>query len=194
MEENKYKYKVITIPNILSFFRIALIPVFVWLYSFEDAFFWAMFTLGVSGVTDIVDGFIARTFGMVSNVGRILDPIADKLTQIAVLVCLCFKFPRIAIVVAVLVVKEVVNGIIGLVMMHKNRDAIDSKWHGKLATVCIYFTGVFHLLWPTIPVVLSWILIALCLVTMAYSFVMYTINNVKIIKDFKKEEKENTEE
>ena len=187
MEENKYKYKVLTIPNILSFVRIALIPVFVWLYSFEDQLFWAMFTLGVSGVTDVVDGFIARTFGMVSNVGRILDPIADKLTQIAVLCCLCFKFPRMIIVVSVLVVKEVVNGIIGLVMMHKNRDALDSKWHGKLTTVCIYFTGVFHLLWPTIPDVLSWIMIALCLVTMIYSFVMYTIRHTAIIRGKKEE-------
>ena len=187
MEDNKYKYKVFTIPNILSFFRIALIPVFVWLYSFEDNLFWAMFTLGVSGVTDVVDGFIARTFGMVSNVGRILDPIADKLTQIAVLICLCFKFPRMIIVVSLLVVKEVVNGIIGLVMMHKNRDALDSKWHGKLTTVCIYFTGVFHLLWPTIPDVLSWIMIAVCIVLMIYSFIMYTVNNVKIIKGVKEE-------
>ncbi len=188
MEDNKYKYRVLTVPNILSFVRIALIPVFVWLYSFEKNLFWAVFTLGVSGVTDVVDGFIARTFGMVSNVGRILDPIADKLTQIAVLVCLCFKFPRLIIVVSLLVVKELVNGIIGLFMLHKNRDALDSKWHGKLTTVCIYFTGVFHLLWPSIPDVLSWILISLCIVMMVYSFVRYTVDNVRIIKGIKKEQ------
>ena len=187
MDKNKYKYRVITIPNVLSFLRIALIPLFVWLYSFEDELFWAMFVLGFSGVTDVVDGFIARQFGMVSNVGRILDPIADKLTQIAVLVCLCVKFPRMIIVVSVLVIKEIVNGIIGLVMMKKNRDALDSKWHGKLATVVIYFTGVFHLLWPEIPDILSWIMVALCVVVMVYSFVMYTVRHVRIIKGEKEE-------
>lgn len=188
VEENKYKYKVITIPNVLSFLRIALIPVFVWLYSFENELFWAMFVLGVSGVTDVVDGFIARQFGMISNVGRILDPVADKLTQIAVLVCLCVRFPRMIIVVSVLVVKEIVNGIIGLVMININRDALDSKWHGKLATVIIYFTGVFHLLWPTIPAVLSWIMVALCVIAMVYSFIRYTAGHIKIIKGSKNKE------
>lgn len=188
VEDNKYKYKVITIPNVLSFLRIALIPLFVWLYSFEDELFWAMFVLGVSGVTDVVDGFIARQFGMISNVGRILDPVADKLTQIAVLVCLCVRFPRMIIVVSVLVVKEIVNGIIGLVMININRDALDSKWHGKLATVIIYFTGVFHLLWPTIPDVLSWIMVALCVIAMVYSFIKYTAGHIRIIKRSKNKE------
>ena len=193
MENAKYKYKVITIPNILSFFRIVLIVPFVWLYSFRENTFWALFVLGVSGVSDVVDGFIARRFGMVSNVGRILDPIADKLTQIAVLVCLCLKCSRMIIVVSVLVAKELANGIIGLVMMHINRDSLDAKWHGKLTTVVIYFTGVFHLIWwqkvygSSAMNIISWIMVGLCLALMVYSFVMYTIRNVRIIHGQKEE-------
>ncbi len=198
MENEKYKYRVLTIPNVLSFLRIAMIPFFVWFYSFYDTRdnlnIWIAFgILLLSGGTDIIDGFIARRFGMVSNVGRILDPIADKLTQLAVLVCLCFRYHQLILPVCLLVVKEVVNGIIGLVMMHHNRDAIDSKWHGKLTTVVIYLTIVVHLLWPLsnkeIPAALSYSLIGACIFMMVLSFVLYTKNNVKLIREIKQSKK-----
>jgi len=182
VETNRFKYKIITIPNVLSFVRIALIPVFVWLYSFEDKLIPALIVLGISGLTDIVDGFIARRYGMISNVGRILDPAADKLTQLAVMACLCFKHHQLILPLALLVVKELANGIIGLVMMHKNRDALDSKWHGKLTTIVIYFTCVFHLVWPTLPMTLSYVLIGMCIFMMVLSFTLYTVRNVQIIR------------
>ncbi|MDD4773665.1 MAG: CDP-alcohol phosphatidyltransferase family protein [Eubacteriales bacterium] len=69
--------RVITIPNILSFFRICLIPVIVWLYIVKENSIWAGYLLILSGVTDIIDGFIARNFHMISNLGKVLDPIAD---------------------------------------------------------------------------------------------------------------------
>ena len=186
MDNSKYKYKVLTIPNILSFFRLALIPLFVALYV-KNLYVAYLVVLGVSGVTDVIDGYIARHFGMISNVGRILDPVADKLTQIGVMACVCFKYHQMLIVLCLLVVKELANGIIGLIMMHRNRDALDSEWHGKLTTVVIYFTIVAHLLWrDNIPAALSYAMIALCVVTMIISFILYTVNNVKIIKNDKK--------
>ncbi len=193
MENEKYKYKVITIPNVLSFVRVAMIPFFVWTYirfvNGEGSIWIPFGILLLSGFTDIVDGFIARQFGMVSNVGRILDPIADKLTQLAVLACLCLRYHQLILPVCLLVVKEVANGIIGLVMMHLHRDAIDSKWHGKLTTVVIYLTIVVHLLWPVgkeIPTALSYSLIGACIFMMVLSFTLYTINNVRIIREFRK--------
>ncbi len=193
MEKDKYKYKVLTIPNVLSLLRIALIPFFIWFYLRGDV--WISFAvLILSGLTDVVDGRIARKFGMVSNVGRILDPAADKLTQIAILAVLCIKYRQLIVLVAVLVVKELANGIIGLVMMHKNRDALDSRWHGKLTTVLLYITIAVHLLWPAVikgtemPKALSYSLIAVCLVMMVVSFVLYTINNIRIIKEAGKKE------
>ena len=190
MEESRYKYKVLTIPNILSFFRLALIPVFV-VYYIKGMYAHYLVVLGVSGVTDIIDGYIARHFGMISNVGRILDPVADKLTQIGVMACVCFRYPQVLIVLCLLIVKELTNGVIGLVMMHRHRDALDSRWHGKLATVAIYFTIVAHLLWKDdIPFALSWSLIGLCAVLMTMSFVLYTANNIKLIRNENKENKE----
>ena len=84
MIENKYKNKILTIPNILSFFRLCLIPVIVWLYIGRENYFWTLVILIPSGITDIVDGIIARKCNMISDFGKAFDPIADKLTQAAI--------------------------------------------------------------------------------------------------------------
>ena len=183
MDNEKYKYKVITVPNVLSFIRVLLIPVFVWYYTCRNNVTVSIIVLAVSAFTDIADGFIARKFRMVSNVGRILDPAADKFTQLAVMTCLCVNYHRMILPLSFLVIKEVANGVIGLIMMHRNRDALDSQWHGKLATVIIYLTGVIHLVWmPRVPDVVSYSLIGLCVAIMILSFVLYTIRNFRIIK------------
>ncbi len=84
--------QILTIPNLLSVFRILLIPLIVWLYCGKQDYLLAAWVLLLSGVTDIADGFIARRFRMVSDLGKVLDPIADKLTQTAALVCLLTRF------------------------------------------------------------------------------------------------------
>ena len=91
--ENKTENKILTIPNLLSLFRLILIPVIIWLYWFRKDYFPAGVLLIISGLTDLADGYIARHFNAVSNVGKILDPIADKLTQAAMLFCLVTRFP-----------------------------------------------------------------------------------------------------
>lgn len=90
--ENKYKNKILTIPNILSFLRLCLIPVIVWLYVDKQDYLWALLVLILSGITDIVDGIIARKCNMISDFGKAFDPIADKLTQMATLYCLISRF------------------------------------------------------------------------------------------------------
>ena len=81
------KNKILTIPNLLSLFRLCLIPVFMWLYCVEKNYLWTGIILIISGLTDTVDGFVARHFNMISDLGKILDPVADKLTQAAMLFC-----------------------------------------------------------------------------------------------------------
>ena len=178
--------KVITVPNILSFIRLCLIPVIIWEYVFLKDYTWAAITVVISGATDVVDGFIARRFNMVSHVGRILDPVADKLTQIAVIACLCVRFPMMIIPLAILVVKELANGIIALIMLKKTGETINSEWHGKLATVLLYIMIIGHLFWTSIPNTASDISIGVCIGLMTISFVMYTIRNVNAIKQVNK--------
>ena len=90
MEDNRKQ--LLTIPNLLSAFRILLVPVIVWLYCGRGDYPLTACVLVLSGVTDIVDGFIARRFRMVSDLGKVLDPVADKLTQAAALGCLLTRF------------------------------------------------------------------------------------------------------
>ena len=86
------KNQILTIPNLLSVVRLALIPVIVWLYSVEKNYYGAIGVIALSAATDIVDGWIARHFNMVSDFGKALDPLADKLTQAALLLCLLSKY------------------------------------------------------------------------------------------------------
>ena len=79
------KGQILTIPNLLSVIRIAMIPVIVWLYSFEKNYYGVISVIILSGATDIIDGWVARHFHKVSDFGKALDPLADKLTQAALL-------------------------------------------------------------------------------------------------------------
>ena len=123
--------RILTIPNVLSFFRLALIPVIIVLYA-KNEVWWAFGMLVLSGVTDVVDGWVARTYHMVSNFGKAIDPVADKLTQIAVLLCLmpmkCWW------VVGILVLKEVSIGIMTLLTLHHTGMVYGAGWYGKLCT------------------------------------------------------------
>ena len=103
------KQQILTVPNLLSFFRLLLIPVIVWLYCSKEAYGLALVVLILSALTDIADGIIARKFHLVSDFGKALDPIADKLTQIATMGCLLQRFPHMWLPLGILVVKEVME-------------------------------------------------------------------------------------
>lgn len=178
----RYQNKILTIPNILSFFRLVLIPVIVWLYVGKQDYLWTLLILTLSGVTDIVDGIIARKFNMVSNFGKAFDPVADKLTQMAMLFCLVSRFKYMMIPFVLLVVKEVFTGITALVSIKKTNTVKGAVWHGKLTTVSLYAMMAIHVVWFNIPRTLSLILVGICIGIMLMSFIMYAIQNFTAIK------------
>ncbi len=180
--KSENKDKVITIPNILSFFRICLIPIIVWLYIVEEKPKEAGFVLILSGITDITDGFIARTFNMTSDLGKVLDPIADKLTQATMLICLLVRFPLMIITFLVLIVKEIYMGLSGLLIIKKTGIVLGAQWHGKAATALLYSMMIIHLFWPDITITISNILIFACTVMIIVSFILYAIRNTKALK------------
>ena len=177
--EEKYKNKIITIPNILSLFRLLLIPVIVWLYVFRQDYLWTTAILALSGITDIIDGIIARKCNMISDFGKAFDPVADKLTQIAILFCLVSRFQWMLLPLCVLVVKEITAGIMGLMVIRKTGDVFGAVWHGKATTVSLYSMMIIHLLWFNIPGVISGILIGGCTALALLSAFLYTRENVK---------------
>ena len=187
MQETK-KNKVLTIPNILTIIRLCLIPIFIWLYCARDEYLITAIILILSGITDIVDGYIARHFNAISDLGKILDPIADKLTQGAMLICLCTRFDYMIAVIVAMAVKEITLGIITLILINKTQRVQSSRWHGKAATVILYATVILHVLWINIPAEISNIVILLCLITIILSFILYGLSDLKqLLKKSKKE-------
>lgn len=178
----RYQNKILTIPNILSFFRLCLIPVIVWLYVGKQDYLWTLLILTLSGVTDIVDGIIARKFNMVSNFGKAFDPVADKLTQMAMLFCLVSRFKYMMVPFVLLVVKEVFTGITALVSIKKTNTVKGAVWHGKLTTVSLYAMMAIHVVWFNISRTLSLILVGICIGIMLMSFIMYAIQNFTAIR------------
>ncbi len=167
------KEEVMTIPNLLTMLRILLLPLIVWLYIFKEDYNAAILILLVSGLTDIVDGFVARKFNMVSDLGKILDPFADKLTQWTLLICLAMRYKVIFFLVGLFLLKELILAFMGYIVI-KRKDLVNSaKWYGKLNTVIIYTTIVILIIVPEVSHTVVTIMSAICLATMIASMLMY---------------------
>ena len=160
----------------LSVVRMALIPVFMVLYLLRvDT--WAFAVLLVSGLTDFVDGFVARRFDMITDCGKLLDPLSDKLTQVAVVVCLTTRYTELLPLTVLCFVKELSQAIGGILLLKKNVQAQGARWFGKVSTVLFYATMLVIVLWydaltVTAPWVL-WLLVSLVGVSMLCAFVGY---------------------
>lgn len=160
--------------------RIALIPAIVWCYCLDYTV--AAFVLVVaSAVTDVADGFIARKFNQVSALGKALDPIADKLTQIIVTAFLIKDFSQMWFLFAVLLAKELVVGALGLVIIRVTGTTYSALWHGKLATVLVYCTMLAHIL-IDLSAEISNVLVTMSVVALALSMVLYICHDLKLIR------------
>lgn len=133
--------KLKNIPNILSVIRICLVFVFVALFFTQEKPYAALITFLVAGATDVVDGYLARRNNWVTNLGKILDPFADKLMQCTVLVCLYIKNYIPLWFVLPFIGKELFSLIIGFVVIKRRSVAIVSKWYGKF-TVCLFYATI----------------------------------------------------
>lgn len=171
----------LTIPNILSVFRIFLIPVIVWLYCGRGNYWQAAGVLALSGATDIADGWIARRFDMVSGLGKVLDPIADKLTQAAVLGCLLTRFASMWWLLGALVVKETFMAVMGVVVIRRTGTVYSAAWHGKLAACILYGVIFIHIICFDLPVQISVGLVLAGMAAMLVSLGLYVRQNIERI-------------
>ena len=175
--------RIFTLPNILSFLRLALIPFIIWFFN-KEWYGWAISTFLFSGATDIVDGWIARKFHMVSNFGKALDPIADKLTQAAVMFCLLpVKFWW---VIGAMAVKEIGIGIFSLSIIRKTKKVYSAGWYGKLCTVVIYISMFVLILWHNPHPVFIWVDSVLIVAAIVLAFVKYFMYYSGILKELRK--------
>lgn len=173
--------RVFTIPNMLTTLRILLVPAFIWAYLRRPGGL-PVLILAISALTDLLDGKIARRFNQVSDLGKLLDPIADKLTQGAMLGCLLTRFPHFWILFGLMIVREAFVGITSLLAIKKSGHVEGAELHGKVATVLLYGMALSHLLFYNMPGALSDALIAVTTVAMGISFALYAKKNLGIMR------------
>lgn len=170
-----------SLPNLLSYFRLVLIPIFVVFYIGGE-YLQAVLTLAASGVSDFLDGRVARKFDMVTELGKVLDPLADKLTQCAMIICVASRFPAMWLLLAVHILKELVMLGMGWYVLKKTERVNSAKWYGKLCTGVIYAVMMLHVIWPEMPLNLSDALIILCGGLIIMSLCMYALRYAKILR------------
>lgn len=166
-----------TIPNLLGYFRILLIPVFAWLYlqaETSQECFTAALVIGLSGLTDLFDGKIARKFNQVTELGKFLDPVADKLTLGVIIVCLATRYREIWLLAGLFLIKEGFMAVMGMLLLRRNGRKLDgAKWFGKVCTAVSYVVVFFLLLLPDLPLAAVRTLVILCAVVMLYTLFCY---------------------
>ena len=170
--ENRYQHKIITVPNILSMLRILSIPFIVYFF-FTGRRITAFIILAAACLTDMADGFIARHFHMTSDVGKVLDVIADKLMQFSVLICAAKYYPYILILAGLLALKEVISGIYVLRVINLTKEISGAKIVGKISTFFLDITVLLILLFPEMPQWIPIVLSILCFLSMLLSFYWY---------------------
>lgn len=173
-----WKKEIFSIPNLLSFFRLALIPVYAYIYlnaTQTHQYVLAGTIMAVSCLTDMIDGKIARHFNMITTVGKILDPIADKMTQFTLTLCLSLEYPVLMPVLALFVVKEAFQLIAGIFFLRKGRMLPGALMTGKVCTSVLFISLIALVLFPEMnPAVVN--VIALTDgVFLAISFVSYVL-------------------
>lgn len=166
--------EVFSIPNLLTYFRFVLIPVFVCLYL-RGSYTMAGAALVLSALTDLFDGKIARHFNQITELGILLDPIADKLTEGAVLLCLVMRYRLMAVLLVIYVLKEGFMAVAGAVMLRRHKKLGGAMWFGKVCTAVFYIITLVLTFFPSVPPKVADPMMLACGGMMLFTLVRYAI-------------------
>ena len=184
-----------SIPNLLGYLRIALIPLYLYIYlnarELRD-YYYAAGVMSVSFLSDLFDGKIARRFNMVTEFGKLLDPVADKLTQAALAVSFAFRFPIMRLLFAALVIKDGTLLILGIYFFRHGMKVLKNgaQMHGKVCTFVMDISMLLILFMPGTAYGVVIALTALSLLFMGYSFYRYLMEYAGAFEELKKKKKE----
>lgn len=171
-----WKKEILTIPNLLSLLRLVLIPVYMTIYlnaTTASDYYLSAAILAVSCLTDMIDGKIARHFNMISTIGKILDPFADKATQFTLILCLALKHPVLWYLVGLFVVKEGFQLIAGGIMLQKGRMLDGALISGKICTTVLFVSLIILVMLPALPETVILVITILDSVFMFNAFIQY---------------------
>jgi cardiolipin synthase (CMP-forming) len=173
---NFSKKEILSIPNILCYIRLMLIPVFVLFYiraNEPNEYLRAAWVVMIASLTDFFDGFIARKFQMVTELGKFIDPLADKLMQAALLFVLIIKIKWMFLLVSLFVIKEITMAVVGFVLFRKGKKLDGAMWFGKVSTTVLYVVMLVLIAIPTLNAPITNLLMATCAVFLSLSFLLY---------------------
>lgn len=176
-----------SIPNCMGYFRILLIPVFCVIYLNADTwrdYYLVAGVILVSTITDFLDGQVARRFHMITELGKFLDPVADKLTHGAVALCLAFRYETMRYLFALMVVKEGFMAVMGVVNLRHGKKLDGAKWFGKVCTGSLFILLFILVLVPDIPLLWADRLIFFVIFIMAATLILYIPEFYKMIKSW----------
>ena len=166
------------IPNILTIIRFILIP-FIFISVIKHHYLIGLIIFTISAITDVLDGFIARKFNYITDIGKLLDPLADKLTQISLLLALTILNILPWWILTIVFIKECVMIISASILYSKDDVVVYSKWYGKLATVLFYLAILCSLLQNqftiSTPFRIDLYLYYLAILATVFSLIMYAI-------------------
>lgn len=173
-----WKKEIFTIPNLLSLFRLLLIPVYVAIYlnakSASD-YYLAASILAVSCLTDLIDGKIARHFNMISSLGKLLDPVADKATQFTLIICLAVRYPILKYLIILFILKEAFQLIAGGISYHNGRMLKGALISGKICTTVLFVSLIAMVMFPEMDNTTANIIVIIDAVFMVIALVNYII-------------------
>ena len=174
------------LPNIISIFRICLVPVFVVMYFYDDhdIKLYALLIYGVAGLSDLLDGYLARKLEAQSKLGKLLDPLGDKLMTFAVMICITIDRPILIWAVLVVAIKEILLGIGGIVM-HRLAQAelLPANVLGKTSTFVFFVVCVTLMLFRNIPDIIAIALISAAIILTLIALASYIGKYVNIMKN-----------
>ena len=190
---SKLKY----IPNVLSLVRLALVPVFVYLFfaHYEKQIHLPLLVFAFAGLTDVVDGYLARRNNWITNFGKFLDPLADKALQCSVLVCFMIKKIVPWWLAGMFVAKELFMMCGALIVLKKIKVTVKSHWYGKFTAGVFYAIAllvfIFKILGIDINGTAALLLFVTALLLAFFSMVMYILDTLRINAELREKEKGN---
>lgn len=173
---NFSKKDLFKIPNILCYIRFLLIPVFIVLYMKADRpvqYLYAAAVVFISGVTDFLDGLIARKFNMITDLGKLIDPLADKLTQASLIFILVVKIKWMFLLLTLFIIMQLFLLTAGLAMLKKGKKLNGAKWFGKISTTVFYAVMLVLVSLPELKTAVTNLLLLICGIFLLLSFLMY---------------------
>lgn len=173
-----WKRDFFTIPNILSLFRLSLIPVYAGLYlnaTEKYQFILSGTILTISCLTDMIDGKIARKYGMITTLGKVLDPLADKLTQLTLTICLSMKYPVLYPVLSLFVKKELFQLVLGIVFLRRGKMLPGALMAGKVCTTVLFVSLILLVFMPDMSHGTVTLIAAVDTIFLMISFVSYAL-------------------